>query len=265
MSHESLAGRCILVTGGSRGIGAAIARELSARSARVALLARDLEGLETVANEITAAGGWRPVCIECDVAKCSDVSRAVARAIGDMGGLHGVVNNAGINRPMRPFLSVTREEFREVMDVNLFGAIEVVRATLPHLLEQSDGSIVNISSMAGKMGIPNWSAYCTSKHALLGFTKVISREVALSGITCNAICPGFVETNMISKEQLELWAQELGTTRRALLKEVVLKQTPQCRYVAAESIAVMTAFLLSPQAVDITGQALNVSCGVGDY
>jgi NAD(P)-dependent dehydrogenase (short-subunit alcohol dehydrogenase family) len=100
---------------------------------------------------------------------------------------------------------------------------------------------------------------------MLGFTKVIAHEVALAGVTCNAICPGFVDTGMVSREKLEEWAAEMGTTRRELIREVVLKRTPQYRYVAAESVATMTAYLLSPVAADITGQAINVSCGVGDY
>ena len=265
MTDGLLAGQCVLVTGGSRGIGAAIGREVAAAGAQLSLLARDAAGLDEVADDIASKTGKRPFCFVCDVTDASAVGRAMEQAIARMGGLHGVVNNAGINRPMRPLLAVTREEFREVLEVNFFGAVEVVRAALPHLLDQSQGAIINIASMAGKMGVPNWAAYCSSKHAMLGFTKALAREVALSGVTCNAICPGFVDTNMVSREQLEQWAEELGTTRRVLLKELVLKQTPQYRYVAAESVAMMTAYLLSARAADITGQAINVSCGVGDY
>lgn len=265
MTDSSLNGQCVIVTGGSRGIGAAIARELAAQGARLALLARDEEGLGKVADQVVEISGQRPACLVCDVTEPDSVARSVSVAIERMKGLHGVVNNAGVNRPMKPFLAVSRAEFREVFETNFFGAAEVVRAALPHLVEQSQGSIVNISSMAGKMGVPNWSAYVSSKHALIGFTKVIAREVALAGVTCNAVCPGFVDTDMVSKEQLEQWAAELGTTRRALIKEVVLKQTPQYRYVAPESVAAMTAFLLSSRAADITGQAINVSCGVGDF
>jgi 3-hydroxybutyrate dehydrogenase len=264
MIDPSLTGRCVLVTGASRGIGAAIAAELARHGARLALLSRDEAELGHVADRI-AATAPRPVCIVCDVSDPEQVARSVPRAIERMQGLYGVVNNAGINRPMRPFLAVSRAEFREVLETNFFGATEIVRAALPYLIDHSEGSIVNIASMAGKMGVPNWAAYCSSKHALLGFTKVIAREVALSGVTCNAICPGFVDTNMVSREELEQWAAELGTSRRALIKEVILKQAPQYRYVAAESIATMTAYLLSNRALDITGQAINVSCGIGDY
>lgn len=265
MNDDLLDDKCILVTGASRGIGAAIARELAARGARLALLARDSAGLSSVADELATKSRWRPLCLTCDVSDGDAVAQAMDVALAEMGGLHGLVNNAGINRPMRTFLDLSREEFREVLEVNFFGAAEVVRAGLPHLIAQSDGAIVNISSMAGKMGVPTWSAYCSSKHALLGFTKVIAREVALSGVRCNAICPGFVETDIVSKEQLEIWAAEMGTTRRQIIKDVILKQTPQYRYVAAESVAAMTAYLLSDLARDITGQAINVSCGVGDY
>ena len=262
---ESLENQHIIVTGGSRGIGAAIADLLAKNGARLTLVARDEVGLARVADTIFEATGTRPNCAICDLTDADRVTRVVHGAIEQMGGLQGLVNNAGITMPMRPFVAMSREDFRQIMEVNFFGMTEVTRAALPHMIEESRGAIVNIASMAGKMAVPTWSAYCSSKHAMLGFTKVIAREVALDGVICNAICPGFVDTDMGSREQLEEWAQEIGTTRRELLKEVVLKQTPQARKVEAESIATMTAFLLSNEARDITGQSFNVSCGVGDY
>jgi NAD(P)-dependent dehydrogenase (short-subunit alcohol dehydrogenase family) len=119
--------------------------------------------------------------------------------------------------------------------------------------------------MAGKMGVPGWSAYCTAKHAVIGFTKCIAREYATQGIRCNAVCPGFVDTDMMSAGHLEQWAEALGMTRRELVKEIIYKMAPQAKYVDARSVATAAAFLLSDQAADVTGQSLNVSAGIGDY
>lgn len=255
----------VIVTGASRGIGKAIARELARRGAWLALLARDESALTAVAAAIEAESGCRPLVVTCDVTDHRAVARAIEASVNAMGAIHGLVNNAGANGPMALFLDVPREEFRKLIEVNLFGAVEVVRAALPHLLRTGKSSIVNIASMAGKMGVPTWSAYCSAKHGLIGFTKVIAQENALNGVTCNAVCPGFVQTDMLSEAKLEQWAESIGMNRRTLVKEFILRRTPQGRFVDVDSVAATTAFLLSDQAADITGQTFNISCGIGDY
>lgn len=255
----------IIVTGGSRGIGAAIGRTLMQRGAQVSLWARGAESLRQLGDQLEAELGRRPQLVECDVTRPDSLARAFATALEGMGGLDGVVNNAGANSRMAPFLDVPAAEFRALLEVNLFGAIELLRLALPHLVAQGRGAIVNVTSMAAKMGVPSWSAYCTAKHGLLGFTKVIAQEHAGHGVRCNAVCPGFVKTEMMSDEQLERWAEPLGMSRRELVKELILKRTPQRRFVEAERVAAAVAYLLSPDAEDITGQSLNISCGIGDY
>lgn len=255
----------VIVTGGSRGIGAAIGATLMRRGARVSLWARSAEDLQRTRDEIAAAlGGQRPHVVVCDVTRPEQLARALDETLAQLGGLDGVVNNAGANSPMAAFVDMPASEFRRMVEVNLFGAVELVRLALPRLLAQSRGSIVNVASMAAKMGIPAWSAYCTAKHGLLGFTKALAHEVARAGVRCNAVCPGFVRTAMTSDAQFDEWAEALGTSRRELVKDLVMRRTPQQRFVEAGRVAAAVAFLLSPEAEDITGQSINVSCGIGD-
>jgi 3-hydroxybutyrate dehydrogenase len=265
MTTRDLEGRRIVVTGASRGIGRTIAHEVARRGAKVALLARNEADLAAVASEIESETGRSAVAVRCDITDANEVKAALQRALSAMGGVDGLVNNAGVQGSFATFADTSPDEFRRVVEVNLFGAIEVVRAVLPALLAGGTGSIVNIASMAGKMGVPAWSAYCSAKHGLLGFTKTLALEVATSGVTCNAVCPGFVRTDMMSDATLQTWGETLGLSRREIVKEVIVKRTPQARFVEAQSIAAATVFLLSSAAADITGQSLNVSCGIGDY
>lgn len=260
---SELTGRRLLVTGGNRGIGRAIARELLARGAAVAIVARDRGALASVREELSALG---PIhVIAGDVTDGAQVAAAVLASADRLGGIDGVVNSAGMGPRAASFSQLGDEDFRSSFEVNVLGAARVLRAALPELRRHRDSAVVNVASMAGKLGVPMWTEYCTAKHALLGFTKAFAREHAAEGLRCNAVCPGFAEGGLLSDDFLERWADSLGLERRTLVSDVIKKRTPSGRLVGLAAIAATVAFLLGPGAVDITGQALNVCGGIGDY
>jgi 3-oxoacyl-[acyl-carrier protein] reductase len=148
-----------------------------------------------------------------DVTKLKDVQRVV-RAATELGQLAALVNNAGSNTPTKLFVELSRDAFNDSIALNLTAYADMVREVLPHFLRVGRGAIVNVASMAGKIGVPGWSPYCAAKHGILGLTKCLARELAREGIRCNAICPGFVETDMVSPERMDEWAEALGMTRR---------------------------------------------------
>jgi NAD(P)-dependent dehydrogenase (short-subunit alcohol dehydrogenase family) len=261
---QLLAERTILVTGGSRGIGAAVAAQCLEAGATVALMARGAGSLDATRSRLAERFGDRVFAFQGDVTQVDDVRRAVAAA-AEIGRLAGLVNNAGGNTPTRLFVDLSREAFNHSIALNLIAYADSIREVLPHFVRSGKGAIVNVASMAGKIGVPAWTAYCAAKHGVLGLTKSLARELAREGIRCNAVCPGFVETEMMSPERMGEWADALGTSRRDLVKAVIYRDTPQGRYVDEASVGHATVYLLSDLAADITGQSLNVSCGIGDY
>jgi NAD(P)-dependent dehydrogenase (short-subunit alcohol dehydrogenase family) len=264
VTPQILGERTILITGGSRGIGAAIAMCCLEAGATVALMSRGADALATTRARLAERFPGRVFAFPGDVTKYEDVQRTVSAA-AEIGRLEGLVNNAGSNRPTRLFVDLSREAFNQSIALNLIAYADSTREVVPHFLRSGKGAIVNIASMAGKIGVPAWSAYCAAKHGVLGLTKSLAREFAREGIRCNAVCPGFVETDMMAPERMNEWADALGMSQRDLVKSVIYRDTPQGRYVDEASVAHATVYLLSDLATDITGQSLNVSCGIGDY
>lgn len=254
----------VLITGGSRGIGRVIARRLAEKGASLILVGRHSVSLEEARLEIAAISRGQVETVALDIAD-ANVETAIAPAAMALGGINALVNNAGANEPMKLFRDLEAREFRHIVELNLLAHVAITRAVLPHMQRLGGGSIVNIASMAGKIGVPGWSAYCAAKHGMLGFTKTIARELAPDGIRVNAVCPGFVRTEMTSDNRLSEWAEALGMSRRQLVADFIYKQAPLQKFVDADSVAAAVAFLLSEDAHDITGQSLNVSAGIGDY
>ncbi len=189
-----LAGQIAVVTGASRGIGAAIARRFAAEGAAVALLARSTDALAAVRAEIEAAGG-RALAVTADVTDTAAVNAAADRVRAELGAPHVLVNNAGAAL-RRPLAETSDDEWRDVIATNLDGSFRCCRAFATDLAGNR-GRIINISSIAGRQGTPLFTAYCAAKHGVVGLTRALAEELRDQGVSVNAICPGSVDTDML--------------------------------------------------------------------
>ena len=188
--------RVAMVTGGSRGIGRAIAAALVREGLSVAVAARDREQVAKVADELRAGGGVSVLAVALDVTDATSVEAACARTAAELGPVDVLVNNAGIAESA-PFGKTTVESWERHLRVNVTGPYLMTRALLGGMLERGWGRVINVASLAGLYGSPYVTAYTTSKHALVGFTRALATEVSGKGVTVNAICPGFAATDMV--------------------------------------------------------------------
>ena len=232
----------VLVTGGSRGIGAAIVKALSNRGYNVYFLYKSSFDKATALAEITGA-----TAIKCDVSDCEDVKNAVKIIKQSCMGIDILINNAGISS-VKPFADITYEEWREMISVTLDGAFFCTKAVLGDMLSRSWGRIINISSIWGTLGASCEVHYSTVKAGIIGFTKALSKELALSNITVNAVCPGFINTDMNS----HLSEDE---------KNAFISEIPMLRAGTPEEVASAVAYLCSEESGYITGQSLGVNGG----
>lgn len=244
-----------LVTGASRGIGRAIAEAYLEEGAKVALCARTVAELESLADAWNRKGR-RALALECDVTSKDSVARAVSELESSWGKLHVIVNNAGISG-RTPITEDASELWQRILDVNLTGTYNVTRAAL-ELMSSGDGRIVNMSSVLGRFGVPGYAAYCTSKHGVIGFTRALALELAPRGITVNAICPGWVQTDMADKGIRET-AEVLGITSDEFRAQAI-DGVPLKRFIDPPEIAKLTLYLTSEEASAVTGQTYNI-CG----
>ena len=250
MSGFRLDGRTALVTGASRGIGAAIAAAYAEAGADVALLARDAGRLAEVAAAVEAHGR-RAVVLPCDVTDIEAVQSSVARAIHELGQVDILVNNAGGNSFSMPLAGMRFSGWEKTMRLNLDSVVHLTQATLPHLLERKSGVIVNISSVAGLRGAPMMSHYAAAKAALLSLTQSVALETAWAGIRVNALVPGWIETELTDFLRASDEAEK-GT----------LSRVPMARWGTAEEIADPAVFLASDASSFMTGQVLVVDGGL---
>ncbi|HZS48608.1 MAG TPA: SDR family NAD(P)-dependent oxidoreductase [Blastocatellia bacterium] len=256
-----LAGKTALITGGGRGIGRAIALAFAREGADCAVAARTLAQVQEVAAEIRDLGR-RAIALRCDVADRQSVDRMVDSAIKKFDHIDILVNNAGVAKS-QPLTKMTDELWDEIISVNLNGTYYCTQAVIAEMIKRQSGRIINIASIAGKQGMPYISAYSASKHGVLGFTKSIAMEVAAKGITVNAICPGYVETDMATLAVNNI-ADKTGTTTDKA-KETLLNMNPQHRLVTAEEIAAMALLLASEDGRGINGQAINICGGASQF
>lgn len=244
---KPLLGRVAVVTGGSRGIGSCIARELGRSGADVVVnYVRGAEAAASVVSEIVADGG-NAIAEAGDVSNFEDVSAMFERIKGRYGRLDVLVNNAGILRD-RTFKKMSITDWHEVIETNLTSVMNCCHAAVPMLLENGWGRIVNISSFVGQMGNFGQSNYSAAKAGLLGFTKSLAIELARSNITVNAVCPGFVET--------EMW-----NSVPANIQQKILDRIPMHRVAKPDEIARGVRFL-TVEGDYMTGQSLNINGGV---
>ena len=246
--------RTVLVTGGGRGIGRAIARALAGPGTLVAVAARTGAQLRSTVGELETLGG-RALAIEIDVADDRSVAAGIARLREASPRIDVVVNNAGIGGG-EPIQGSDIARWRRMIDVNLTGMYLVTREALG--LMPDGGRIVNQSSVLGRFGVPGYTAYCASKHGVIGFTRALALELAPRQITVNALCPGWVDTDMAA----EGMRQGAGATGKTFdqFRESALGAVPIKRIIQPEEVAELVRFLASPAASAITGQAYNI-CG----
>jgi NAD(P)-dependent dehydrogenase (short-subunit alcohol dehydrogenase family) len=277
--NGKLAGRVALVTGAGRrrGIGRATALRLAQEGAAVVVAAAPRSpdtypedekacgwrGAASVVDEIAAMGG-RALALDCDVTDPRQVQAMIDQAEAVFGTPDAIVNNAGVagGAGGAPLLDADEAEWRRTVDVNLTGVFHVCKAAGRAMRAAGKpGAIVNLSSLAGRVGMPNFGAYCASKFAVIGLTQQLAMEVAALGIRVNAVCPGSVETDMIDGTLARTAAHstrvDLGGVRAAVLRTIPLR-----RLGSAEEPAAVIAFLLGPDASFITGQTVNIDGGV---
>jgi NAD(P)-dependent dehydrogenase (short-subunit alcohol dehydrogenase family) len=254
---SGLTGLSALVTGGGRGIGEAVVRALAAEGVAVAVAARSTDQIEAVAHDVTRSGG-RAVAVACDVTSTESVAKAFDQAVQTLGRVDILVNNAGV-AGSAPLLKLEEDEWERHLAVNLTGTYRCTRAALPGMLERGFGRIINMASIAGRIGGAYISAYSASKHGVLGFTRSIALEVATKGITVNAVCPGYVESDMSTAAVARIAA----ATRRdpAEARRALEAFSPQSRLITPGEVATVVLFLASRDAHGITGQAINVDGG----
>jgi NAD(P)-dependent dehydrogenase (short-subunit alcohol dehydrogenase family) len=254
-----LQNKIALITGGGRGIGRAIAHAFAQEGAAVIVAARTQTQVETVAKELTEQFQVQTAAIACDVSDVNSVKAMFAKAAEACGrGPDILVNNAGIAESA--LITRTGDElWRRIQGINLDGTFYCMRAALPQMIERGWGRIINIASIAGKTGAPYIAAYSASKHGVLGLTRSVSQEVASKGITVNAVCPGYVDTDMTTG------AVEIITNKTSLTKEQALdslkKMSPQNRLITSEEVAALALLLASEDGRGINGQAINIDGG----
>jgi len=250
----ALAGKRCLVTGGGSGIGAGIARCLGEAGAKVAVLGRRRKQLNQTVAALQEAG-VEAFAVTGDITDRVGVARAVKRAAKSMGGLDVLVNNAGAGGP-NGCATPGPDRWDEVVRTNLDGTFFATEAALPLLPD--GGRVVNISSVLGRFGVPGYTAYCASKHGVIGFTKALALELAPRNITVNAICPGWVDTDM-AIAGLQLMADGMGVELQQA-RDQAMSMVPLGRILQPEEIGGLVVYLCSHAARGMTGQAIS-HCG----
>ncbi len=252
-----LEGKRAVVTGGGRGIGAAVARILAAEGAAVVVSARNQDEISAVAADLCARGAkaWG---VPCDVTDPAQVAALAAAAEDHLGQVDILVNNAGIAHSA-PLRSITLDTWNRIFAVNVTGTFLCTQAFMPGMVQRRWGRVVNVASIAARTGAPYIAAYAASKHAVLGFTRSVAAEVAAAGVTVNAVCPGYVDTEM-TRESVERVVAKTGRTAEEAVASMV-GTSPQRRLLEADEVAYLVLTLCDPRARGVNGQAVVLDGG----
>ncbi|MBS0339423.1 MAG: SDR family oxidoreductase [Proteobacteria bacterium] len=254
-TNNSLQGRHVVVTGAARGIGAAIARSLASQGASLSLMGRRRDALQQLAGTLPGSGH---AVVVADVADAESVNAAFAQARAALGPVAILVNNAG-QAESAPFHKTSLQLWQQMLAVNLTGTFLCAQAALPDMLQAKWGRIINIASTAGQKGYPYVSGYVAAKHGVVGLTRSLALEVARKGVTVNAVCPGYTETDIL-RESIANVVAKTGRSQDEAMAEFAAGN-PQGRIVQPEEVADAVRWLCGAAAGSINGQSISVSGG----
>ncbi|MFM0522978.1 MULTISPECIES: SDR family NAD(P)-dependent oxidoreductase [Caballeronia] len=248
----AIADKHAVITGGGSGIGASCAEALARAGARITLMGRDLARLEAQRDAMRAHGDV--ACVSVDVTNEAAVEEAFSR----VGAVDILVNNAG-HAQAAPFTHTDAALWQRMLDVNLTGVFLCTRAVLPSMLERGYGRIVNVASTAGQVGYAYVAAYCAAKHGVIGLTRALALEVATKGVTVNAVCPGYTETELLRASLDQIMSKTSRSEQDA--RDALVRHNPQRRFVQPEEVANAVLWLCAPGSDAMNGQSISVSGG----
>jgi 3-hydroxybutyrate dehydrogenase len=255
-----VAEKSALITGSTSGIGLAIARALAGAGCNITLNGfGNADEIESLRHRIEAEYSVRAQYSAADMTKPGEIKTMIKKALTAFGGVDILVNNAGIQH-VAPIDEFPVEKWDAIIAIDLSSAFHTTHAALPAMKAKRWGRIINIASAHGLVASPFKSAYVAAKHGVVGLTKVIALEVAEQGITCNAICPGYVQTPLV-EGQVEDTAKARGISREAVMRDVLLAAQPSKQFVQPEQVASLVVYLASDAAASITGSALTIDGG----
>lgn len=258
-ADRDIQGQHAVVTGGGRGIGAAIAEALAARGARVTLVGRTASALEETARSLENSFGTRAHTAACDVASPDDVRRVFAGAVDTLGAVQILINNAG-RADAGLFQTIPLDTWNRLIAVNLTGAFLCTQQVLPAMIAARSGRVVNIASTAGLKGYARIAAYCAAKHGVVGLTRALAAETARTGVTVNAVCPGYTEgTDMFTMAVGNVMRGKSVSSDEA--RALLAKQSPRGSLITLQEVVDAVLWVCSPGASAITGQAIAVAAG----
>ncbi len=253
-------GKTALVTGSTSGIGLGIARALAARGAHIVLNGfGDPAQIAQLRADIAREHGVQVLYDGADMSRADAIESMMRAAIGEFGAIDLLINNAGIQH-VAPVDEFPLDKWNAILAINLSAAFHTTRLALPMMKQRGFGRIVNVASAHALVASPYKSAYVAAKHGIAGLTKTVALEVAESGITVNAVCPGYVLTPLVQK-QIPDTARARGISEEAVVRDVLLAAQPTKRFVTVEQVAAFTAFLCSDDGASITGAVLPIEGG----